>query len=306
MRTLGALSQPGLKAALRHGGLRIAVGPYVYCIRSELPIVQRGLETLYRDFPLAEEQGFADYNIALRASSLVHRLRRKTDFYLDDQIPFNRIENEHGYAFLEWGMNWCVSVSANEYLKLHSSVVAKDGVALIMPGLPGAGKSTLCAALALTGWQVLSDEHALVLLDAPQVVPLYRPVSLKNESIGVIRDFAPDAEFGPMTEDTHKGTVAHMKADLHPASHTCTPIDARLMIFPQFQSGSPVMIKRRSRAESFMFAAHHSFNYSLLSEAGFRSMGRLLDAVDCYDLRYSQLDGALEFINELHAEVSAR
>lgn len=89
---------------------------------------------------------------------------------------------EHAYAFLEWGMNWCVSVTANEYLKLHAAVVAKDGIVLLMPGLPGAGKSTLCAALALHGWRVLSDEHALVVPGTANIVPLPRPISLKNAS----------------------------------------------------------------------------------------------------------------------------
>ena len=85
---------------------------------------------------------------------------------------------------------------------------------IIMPGVPGAGKSTLCAALGLTGWRILSDEHALIQPGTAQVVPLCRPVSLKNESIEVIRSFDPGAIFGPVSKDTHKGTVAHMKADL--------------------------------------------------------------------------------------------
>lgn len=306
MQTVSDLSPTQLRAAISGAGLRIRVGPYVYSIQSPLPLVHDGIETLYSRFPLVEHSGFADYHIALRASNWVHRLRRKIDFYLDDQLPFNRIENRHAYAFLEWGMNWCVSVSVNEYLKLHSAVVAKDGVALIMPGLPGAGKSTLCAALALNGWRVLSDEHALVLLDAPEIMPIYRPISLKNESIQVVTGYASGVQLGPRTHDTHKGDVAHMKADLHPESHDTTPLPARLMVFPQYVSGSPVKVKRRSRAESFMFAAHHSFNYSALSKTGFTAMERLMDAVECFDMRYSQLDDAVGFFNELHAEVCAR
>ena len=125
-------------------------------------------------------------------------------------------------------MNWCVSIHANEYLKLHAAVVARGGTALIMPGVPGAGKSTLCAALGLNGWRVLSDEHALIPPGTAEVVPLCRPVSLKNESIALIESFSQNAVFGPVSEETHKGTVAHMKADLAPDSHVY--IDGRTNI----------------------------------------------------------------------------
>jgi HprK-related kinase A len=288
---------------LRGDGVRIHVGPYVYSIQSPLPLIQQGLEVLYGDFHLAGQTGFADFHVALRPANRVQQLRRKIDFYLDGQTPFSRIEARHAFAFLEWGMNWCVSVCANEYLKLHSAVLAKDGIAMIMPGLPGAGKSTLCAALALRGWRVLSDEHALVELDSADIVPLYRPVSLKNESIQVMNDFADEITFGPRTEETHKGVVVHMKADHHPASHEASSIPARLMLFPEYKAGSPLMIKPRTRAESFMFAAHHSFNYSLLSKLGFSTLTRLMDSVECFDLRYSNLDEAMDAVEQLHGMV---
>jgi HprK-related kinase A len=303
MKTLRDLSDAQLQSALKHDGLALRVGPYVYSIRSSLPIIHAGLKTLYGDFELALPKGFVDYSVAIDSSNIIHRFRNRIDFHLDRQRPFNRIERRHAWAFLEWGMNWCVSVCANEYLKLHSAVVSKDGVALIMPGLPGAGKSTLCAALALSGWRVLSDEHALIPLGSSDVVPLYRPVSLKNESIEVIRNFSDRVEFGPETHETHKGVVAHLKADFDPDSHDCNALPARLMIFPQFSAGAPLTIRDRKRAESFMFAGHHSFNYSVLSEAGFDTMSTLLDAVRCYDLSYGDLDQALTAINDLHAQV---
>jgi HprK-related kinase A len=306
MARLGDLTEKQLKTALYNEGLRLKVGPYVYCVESRFASTRLGLQTLYGDFPLADPSGFADYHIALKPSNLLQRLRLKTRFLLDDQQPFGSLHNRHAYAFLEWGMNWCISVCANEYLKLHSAVVAKNGVAMIMPGLPGAGKSTLCAALALNGWRVLSDEHAMIHLGTANVEPLYRPVSLKNESIDVIRAYQPDVVMGPVTEETHKGVVAHLKADMHPASHEPGPVPARLMVFPQYQRGEKTQLRPRTRAECFMFAAHHSFNYNVLSETGFETMTALMDAVQCYELRYSNLDEALRALEDLGAQAAAQ
>jgi HprK-related kinase A len=81
---------------------------------------------------------------------------------------------------LEWGMNWCIASHMHYYLMLHAAVLERDGHALIMPGDPGAGKSTLTAALMLDGWRLLSDEIALIDRNDGLLYGLARPVSLKN------------------------------------------------------------------------------------------------------------------------------
>ena len=305
MQTLGGLSGHALERGLRDGRLPLCVGPYVYALQTDQSRVIDGIGLLYADIPLAAADDFVDYRIALRQRGIVSRLRRQVDFYFDHQRPFAPVHRDTAYASLEWGMNWCVSTGANEYLKLHAAVVARDGVALVMPGVPGAGKSTLCAALGLSGWRVLSDEHAMIVPGTADVIPLYRPVSLKNESIQAICSFAPDAVFGPLSRDTHKGTVAHLKADLDPASHDTRPLPARVMLFPKYAKGEPQRLSARSRTESFIVAAFHSFNYSLLAKTGFRAMQALLDAVQCYDLVYHDLDWALRNLDGLHRQVGA-
>jgi len=195
---------------------------------------------------------------------------------------------------------------ANEYLKLHAAVVAKDNGAIVMPGVPGAGKSTLCAALALSGWRVLSDEHALIPPGSAEVVPLCRPISLKNESIPLIKAFDRNAIFGPVSDDTHKGSVAHMKADLHPDSHNRNQLPVRAMVFPQYSASDPQRLSQRPKSESFILAAYHSFNYSLLGSLGFQSMVKLIDAVECYDLIYHDLDWAIKSMDELYTRLDAK
>ena len=80
-----------------------------------------------------------------------------------------------------------------------------------MPGAPGAGKSTLTAGLIYRGWRLLSDELALIRRSDGQIVPLARPVNLKNESIALMQRFAPSAVFSAPAHDTAKGTVALMR-----------------------------------------------------------------------------------------------
>lgn len=286
------------------GQLRIRVGPYTYAIKSNLKPVRDGIETLYGDFPVAGQNSFIDYRVAMVQDSLVSRLRKQVNFELDHQRPFAPIPQQQAYASLEWGMNWCVSTYLNDYLKLHAAVVAKDSAAMVMPGIPGAGKSTLCAAMGLSGWQVLSDEHAMICKDKAEVLPLYRPVSLKNASIDIIKTFDSSATFGPVCYDTHKGTVAHLKTDFTPASHNEQALPVAILLFPQYDKDAPQRISPRYHSDSFIVAAFHSFNYSLLGEAGFAAMSHLLDHVQCFDLVYHDLDWALHELESLHKEVT--
>jgi len=306
MRPVSALSTYEVSTQLRQGTFRIRVGPYTYRLTSNLPQIGAGISRLYADFPMVEDRAFDDFNVGMTISGMASRLRGRANFLFDYQSRFGSIPVAQVYAFMEWGMNWCISLHCNEYLKLHAAAVARNGSTIIMPGVPGAGKSTLCAAMGLSGWRVLSDEHAMIVPGSADIVPLCRPVSLKNESIQVIRGFDANAVIGPVSEDTHKGSVAHMKADLAPDSHDASPITANIMLFPRYSKEEPQRLSPRRRTTSFVLAAYHSFNYSLLGDFGFHAMRCLIDKVECYDLVYHDLDWALHAIGDLHEQVRTR
>ena len=93
-----------------------------------------------------------------------------------------------------------------------------------------------------------------------------------------------------------------MKADLATDSHDTAPLPAYIMLFPRYAKEEPQRLSLRRRTTSFILAAYHSFNYSLMGEAGFEAMKALIEGVDCYDLVYHDLDWALQAIGDLHAQ----
>src|SRR4029079_4735133 len=117
----------------------------------------------------------------------------------------------HALAVLEWGLNLVIALRSHSWLMLHSAAVERSGGVLLLPAWPGAGKTTLCTALAFRGWRLLSDEFGLVEPRSRLIAAIPRPMPLKNEAIEVIRAFAPDAELGPTIPNTRKGTIAHVK-----------------------------------------------------------------------------------------------
>lgn len=281
-------------------GVTLTTGPFRFRIQSREPAVAHGLATLYAGFPFGTDQGLRDFHVRVdRVAGPRRWLRPQVNFYHDDQTPFKPLPAAQGFALLEWGMNWCIATRAHHYLLLHAAVLERKGKAVILPGEPGAGKSTLTAALMLSGWRLLSDEMTMIDRDDGQIVPLSRPVSLKNRSIDIIRNFSADAVFGDVAHDTHKGTVSHLRPSADSVHRMAQKARPAHIVFPRWRQDAAPELRPRAKADAFMHAASHSFNYSLLGRVGFELNAALTDACDCWDFEYSQLDDALRLFEEL-------
>ena len=253
-----------------------------------------GLRLLYPDHPLLDDGEFVDFDLSMNPVPGIRRwVWPQVEFLFDGESPFEPLPADHAYPLLEWSMNWCISAHVLDTLLLHSAVVEREGLAIILPAPAGSGKSTLCAGLIHRGWRLLSDELGMVSLQDGSVGALVRPVSLKNESLAVLRGFEPSAVFNRVSVGTSKGSVTHMQA---PAAHVARMHDAarpRWVIFPRYVHGSPALLSPRARADSLLELGRNSFNYGLLGKLGFDALGDLVTACDCYDFQYSQLDDAV-------------
>lgn len=282
-------------------GLSLTTGPFVFRIQSRLPDVAEGLCRLYGDFAIGDEP-FSDFHVRVGKVIGPRRyFRPQVQFWMDDLTPFKPLPRPQASAMLEWGMNWCIAVTAHYYLMLHAAVLERGGRALIMPGDPGAGKSTLTAALMLSGWRLLSDEIALVDRDNGLLRGIARPVSLKNASIDTIREFAPDAVLGETAHDTHKGSVAHLRPTAESVLRVNEPAQPAWIVFPRWKAGADARLTPHSKPAAFLHLANHAFNYSVLGETGFQRASALMDACSCWDFEYGRLEDAICVFRELAA-----
>lgn len=297
-QTISGISDDALTHRLKTEGIVLEAFPFVFRIKSPLAIVREGLQAVYADYPvLPVDSTFVDFHVAVVSARRVPR--PLCVFEVDGARPFTPLAAGEAFAFLEWGMNWCVTGYCHSFLTIHSAVLERAGRVLIMPAPPGSGKSTLCAALVLSGWRLLSDEMALLDTRTGLVVPSPRPISLKNKSIDIIRGRAPEAHFGPIAYDTMKGTVAHMRV---PADSLARAREAALpawVVFPQYKAEADASLALRSKATSLVQLADNSFNQTVMGRAGFEALARLIDSSDCYDFTYGRLDEAIEVFSNL-------
>ncbi|NWG76450.1 MAG: HprK-related kinase A, partial [Rubrivivax sp.] len=265
------------------------------------PSVAEGLAQLYGQFEVrSPREAFADFHVSVDASTGLRRwVRPQARFSLDGVEPFMPLPRAQAFPMLEWGLNWCVSTQAHQYLIIHAAVAEKNGRAAILPAPPGSGKSTLTAGLVLSGWRLLSDELTLIDRKTGLLQPLPRPVSLKNQSIDIIRRFNSEAFINRASHDTIKGTVAHMRPPRDSVLRQHETARPAWVIFPRWEAGATTRLEPRSRAQTFMFLAQNAFNYSHLGADGFRVGTTLIDQVECFDFRYSDLDEAISTFNLL-------
>jgi len=300
------LSSSELARRLRHAGIYLRVGPFITHLRSPIPTVAEGIHRLYADHALADNNDFADFHISLTRPADIRRwFGPQVVFSFDGFSPFRPLPLVQAFPMFEWTLNWCIANHSNQYLILHAASIEKDGYGAILPGPPGSGKSTLCAALVNHGWRLLSDELALVRLRDGQLIGLARPANLKNESIDIIKEYAPGVTMGRVSKDTIKGTVAHMKPPLDSVEHVADPASPAWVIFPKYRANEATHFKPRSKACTFIYAAENSFNYSHLGLKGFQALESVIDSSDCYDFTYSDLDEAVALFNALPAPHAA-
>lgn len=289
-----------IKAELNHSGLCFKTGIFNIAVKSNIPAVARHIRYFYSHYDYKNEADFIDLHVKINSVDGYRRFYKpQVSFSFDGYKPFVPLPLSQAPAMFEWGLNWCIANTAHHFLIIHSAIIEKDGYGLIMPGTPGSGKSTLCAALVNRGWRLLSDEMALLSLADGLIYPSPRPVSLKNKSINIIKDFAPNAAFGDVIPDTLKGDIAHMLVPQSALTEQSTPVKPAFLVFPHYKENAEKQFIELSKARTLMTLAEHAFNFNILGEEGFDSMSNMIDRIKCYDFTYADLTTALEGIDSL-------
>ncbi len=296
------LSSGQLTRRLKKTGLRWRIGPFIVHLRSGIASFIDYFQRMYGHHPFLEPpwNEIADFHIDLVQDRGPRRWwRPKVYFELDGSKVLAPFPLDHAPPLFEWGLNFCIAGRSNHLLILHAAVVARDGRAMILPGTPGSGKSTLCAALMLRGWQLLSDEFALIRPEDGHVLPLPKPIALKNQSLEVIRRFESAASLGPVFPKTRKGTVAHLPPTAGSVAVQDRALKPEWLVFPRYEADSAPVLLRPPPQYTFLRLAANAFNYEVRGASGFRSVARLVRGCHLYEFRNGGLEKGVAVLEGL-------
>jgi HprK-related kinase A len=304
MRRLGDLAEEEFSNALSGVGVGLRLGPFNANIKCDIAEIHEPLARFYADYPWLPNDSVFSFHVGIKSVKAIRGLlRRKVRFLVDGRTPHEDMPLSQALPILEWGINLVTAFRAHSFLMLHSAVIERRGFAMLLPAAPGFGKSTLCAGLSQRGWRTFSDEFALIRPGSHEMLPVPRPIALKNESVEVIRQFAPDAYVGPISYGTRKGDVAHIKPTADSIFRQSESAPANLIVFPRWTHDSGTKLEPLSRAEGFMLLATNAFNYDLLGEPAFLTVKDFISTARCFRLTYSDLEDATTILAQLQDSV---
>ena len=279
------------------------MGPFQVHLQTSIEFLARSFHLLYCDFLIEENPQFADFHISMDMSTGFRRWYRPRVFFrIDNEIPFAPLPSVEALAMLEWCLNWCIETRAHQYLIFHAAIVEKYGSALVLPGKPGSGKSTLTAGLVYRGWRLLSDELTLIDPATGTAIPIARPIGLKNQSIEVIRKFAPEVVIGPPAFDKVKGTIAHVRPPAESVQRAGESALPKWVVFPKYEAGSPSVLKQYLKPNALLRLADSAFNYTQHGLQGFETLCSLIERCGCYEFTYGRLEEAIDIVDSLVCE----
>ena len=186
-----------------------------------------------------------------------------------------------------------------QYLLLHSGVVAVDGVAILLPGASGAGKSTSTTCLALTGCDYFSDEMAVCSPDGKRVFPFPKMPSLKSGGLDVIdRAFRSDPpEFIHREPD---GRVNYVRVPKTADDLSCVngaPIG--FVIVPGPPEDGETSLTPLKKTDALRVLVEESLDLKLKHAAGFDALANIVDRAGCYSLRMADVPAGAELVRRL-------
>ena len=300
MPTLARAPLASVQQALQGDGLRLNFGAVLLRLRSDSAALASQLQAVYGNFEFNDSDAWTDLHVeVMRQRGLRRYIAPQVVFRCDGREPFVPFPADSPLPLTEWGVNWLIGQRLNHLLLLHAGAVERDGLALILPAIPGSGKSTLTAALSLRGWRLLSDEFGAYDPALGAFRAMLKPVALKNQSINVIRAFEPSAPIGPLFPKTRKGTVAHLGADVVAVARCTEAAAPGAVILPKWTAGSATRLEPMGPDGVFMALAYNAFNYTTLGAVGFDAALRLARGCPGWTLIYSDLDDAVARIDTL-------
>jgi hypothetical protein len=202
------------------------------------------------------------------------------------------------YALRDWAREtWTVQhfgilPLVMEFLRLrgrypiHAAALERDGQAIILPALPGGGKTTLAIALVRAGLRLLSDDSPLLCYQAGKSAVLGFPedINLCQDGIGFFDDLACLVDRAP----NERGKVPFAIEQFFPGSLAASA-SPRLLVFPRVAHRPTSVLQPISPTDAFHALLEHSLpplNRSLAT-AHFATVLDAVASCDCYRLETS-------------------
>ena len=181
-------------------------------------------------------------------------------------------------------------------LLFHAGGVAWHDCGILLPGMMGAGKTTLTAWLLTKGFHYLTDELVFFPQGGLTLQGFNRPLNIKSPSRPVLETIV-DFQADPRLLSTTATTL--VPAELFNPNTTYSQPVLHLIIFPMYQADSQFKCQRLTPAQTGLGLMQCLINARNLPEHGFPEISRLAQSVPAYKMTYagfSQVGNQVEML----------
>jgi len=181
---------------------------------------------------------------------------------------------------------------------VHAGCVALDGRGVMLCGDSGAGKSTLSYACARAGWEYVSDDGSY-LLDCERRIVAGNSHQIRLRPSAA--ELFPEIQgLAPTPRAAGKPSIEFSTIPMEHVKRKAS-VQVDYIVFLNRNSGSPPMLMpyRKDVARLYMNQTIFGTEEAALSHA--RCIEQML-AADVYELRYTDLDWAIERLRRLVTE----
>ncbi len=185
-----------------------------------------------------------------------------------------------------------------EGLALHAGAVASHDKVVLLPGVSGAGKSTITAWLVAQGCSYLTDELVFFGDDLPaRMLAFTRPLCIKPGAAQVVRPLIRTDVPAALADE--QGLIVPHRA-VNPAFAPVAALPA-LILFPAYHPETPITVERISTARTIALLMGCNVNGRNLVNHGFSRVTRLASSAPAHRVVYSRFEDLAAVLPQLLA-----
>lgn len=287
---------------MRSDGVQLELGRLSVRVTTTVEQLIPQFAAMYADHVLPERSRIDDCMISVRYTSPLRRMiMPKVQGYVDGRVAFLPLGAQASLVMLESCFNWAVIGSGPDCLMVHAAALERRGRAVILPAPSGSGKSTLCMAMLARGWRLLSDETAVIRPADARLLPLARPVALKNESISIARRMFGDGMLSDVFRGMPKGDVAYLRPPPAAVARIGESALPAHIVTPRFIRGAALEVTPLTQCQAFRLIVDNAVNYTLMLRTGFELVGNLVRRCPAKAVSFGDLDAMLDFLDDIEA-----
>ncbi len=184
-------------------------------------------------------------------------------------------------------------------IHFHGALVSDEHGSILLPGMPGCGKTTASLVLCHHGFRYHSDELVSIDRRTGEITPFPRPFVLRKpvyEMLNANLEWAGALSESGVRFSQHNAWISHR--EINPDYRDESP-PLRAMVFPRFDPEGIVDLVPNSSARSGLVLMQSQFKSAAHDDHGFECITAMVRSIPTYNMHFQRPEQVAALIREV-------